>query len=195
MRQRAERRQFTRTIEIVQEEIHARSKRIPQQNTNLQCKARRRRNTRRILEKIGGYQEKMQVQPKNTRSNYHLQNLQPQSTTKRDKIIKGPLELRTVLETIEVDNYNRKYGDKKQKNKTPRKVSSDSSSNGEQVAFTRPARKRRPFDTNKKKSSTRSCHFCGKPIRRRRKFVHHESHNVILARRPDTLPEPAKVES
>ena len=110
-----------------------------------------------------------------------------------DKLIKGPLELRTVLETIELDNYNRKYGDKKQKNKTPRKVSSDSSSNGEQVAFTRPARKRRPFDTNKKKSSTRSCHFCGKPIRRRRKFVQHESHNVIFARRPDTLPESAKV--
>ena len=42
-------------------------------------------------------------------------------------------------------------------------VSANSSSSGEQVAFTRPARKRRPLDTNKKKLSTRNCHFCGKP--------------------------------
>ena len=33
----------------------------------------------------------------------------------RDKFIKGPLELRTVLETIALDNYNRKSCDKKQK--------------------------------------------------------------------------------
>ena len=33
----------------------------------------------------------------------------------RDKFINGPLELRTVLETLELDNYNRKFGDKKQK--------------------------------------------------------------------------------
>ena len=31
----------------------------------------------------------------------------------RDKFIKGPLKLQMVLETIERDNYNRKYGDKK----------------------------------------------------------------------------------
>ena len=31
----------------------------------------------------------------------------------RDKFIKGPLKLQTVLETIEQDNYNLKYGDKK----------------------------------------------------------------------------------
>ena len=33
----------------------------------------------------------------------------------RDKFIKGPLERQTVLETTELDNYKRKYGDKKQK--------------------------------------------------------------------------------
>ena len=39
----------------------------------------------------------------------------------RDKFIKGPLKLQMVLETIEQDNYNRKYGDKKpkKKQKTP----------------------------------------------------------------------------
>ena len=35
----------------------------------------------------------------------------------RDKFIKGPLKIKLVLETIELDNYNRKYGDKKPKNK------------------------------------------------------------------------------
>ena len=39
----------------------------------------------------------------------------------RDKFIKGPLELRTVLETIELDNYNRKYGgDKNQETQSRR---------------------------------------------------------------------------
>ena len=36
-----------------------------------------------------------------------------------DKFIKGPLKIQLVLETIELDNYNRKYGDKKPTNKKP----------------------------------------------------------------------------
>ena len=36
----------------------------------------------------------------------------------RDEFIKGPLKLQMVLETIEQDNYNRKYGDKKPNKKT-----------------------------------------------------------------------------
>ena len=79
----------------------------------------------------------------------------------RDKNIIGPLELRTVLETIELNNYNGKYGDKKQ-NKKPRRISSGSSSSGKQVAFIKPPRKRRRFNPDKKKSLTWSCHFCGK---------------------------------
>ena len=51
----------------------------------------------------------------------------------RDNVIKGPLELRTVLETIELDNYNRKYGDKKQRNKKSKRTSSNSSSNGNKL--------------------------------------------------------------
>ena len=80
----------------------------------------------------------------------------------RDKVFKGPLEQRTVPETIELDNYNRKYGDRKQKYKKQRRVSSGSSSNGEQVAITSPARKQKPIDTDEKTSSTQNCHFCGK---------------------------------
>ena len=40
----------------------------------------------------------------------------------RDKFIKGPLKIQLVLETIELDNYNRKYGDKKPKTKKPKKI-------------------------------------------------------------------------
>ena len=81
----------------------------------------------------------------------------------RDKIIEGPLELRTVLETIELDSYNQKYGDKKPRNKKSKRTFSNSFYNGEQVAFTKPVRKRRPLDTERKKPPTRNCHFCGKP--------------------------------
>ena len=80
----------------------------------------------------------------------------------RDKFIKGPLKLQTVLETIEQDNYNRKYGDKKP-NKKHRKLPSDSSASEEQVAHTQPARKRKMTEIGKKKLSNCNCHFCGKP--------------------------------
>ena len=80
----------------------------------------------------------------------------------RDKFIKGPIKLQMVLETIEQDNYNRKYGDKKPKKKH-RKRPSDSSSSEEQVAYTHPARQRETTETGKKKLSNRYCHFCGKP--------------------------------
>ena len=39
----------------------------------------------------------------------------------RDKFIKGPLKIQMVLETIELDNYNRKYVDKKPKTKKAKK--------------------------------------------------------------------------
>ena len=79
----------------------------------------------------------------------------------RDKFIKGPLKLQMVLETIEQDNYNRKYGNKKPKKN--RKLLSDSSSSEEHVAHTQPARKRRMTEIGKKKLSNCNCHFCGKP--------------------------------
>ena len=72
------------------------------------------------------------------------------------------MKLQTVLKTIEQDNYNRKYGNKKP-NKKHRTPPSDSSSSGEQFAFTRPARVRKTTDNGKNKISNRNCHFCGKP--------------------------------
>ena len=67
-----------------------------------------------------------------------------------------------ILETIEQDNYNRKYGDKKA-NKRPRKVKLESSSSEEQVAHTQPIRKQKTAETWKKKMPNRNCRFCGKP--------------------------------
>ena len=67
-----------------------------------------------------------------------------------------------VLGTIEQDNYNRKYGDKKT-NKKHRKLQLESSSSEEQVAHTHPARKRKIAETGKTKMSNRNSCFCGKP--------------------------------
>ena len=80
----------------------------------------------------------------------------------RDKSIKGPLKLQMILETIEQDNYNRKYGDKKT-NRKHRKLNLESSPSEEQVVYTHPTRKRKIAETGKKKMPNRNCHFCGKP--------------------------------
>ena len=80
----------------------------------------------------------------------------------QDKFIKGPLKLQMVLETIEQDNYNRKYGDKKT-NKKHRKLQLESSSSEEQVAHTHSAQKLKVAEMGTKKMSNRNCHFCGKP--------------------------------
>ena len=81
----------------------------------------------------------------------------------RDKFIKGPLKIKLVLETIELDNYNRKYGDKKTKTKKARKDSSNSSTSTELIGHTNQSRKRKTNFTEKKKFSNRDCRFCGKP--------------------------------
>ena len=80
----------------------------------------------------------------------------------RDKFIKGPLKLSLILETIELDNYNRKYGDKQTTSKRQRKNSSESTSDEEQVGYTKPATKKKATFTAKKKNTERNCHFCGK---------------------------------
>ena len=79
----------------------------------------------------------------------------------RDKFIKGPLKLSLILETIEPDNYNRKYGDKQTTSKRQRKNSSESTSDEEQVGYTKPATKKKATFMAKK-NTERNCHFCGK---------------------------------
>ena len=61
----------------------------------------------------------------------------------RVKFIKGPLKLQLILETIELDNYNSKYGDKQSKTKSQRRNSSESTSEDEQVGYTKPATKKK----------------------------------------------------
>ena len=81
----------------------------------------------------------------------------------RDKFIKGPLKIQLVLETIELDNYNRKYGDKKPNTKKAKKDSTSSSTFSELIGHTNQTRKRKPQFSEKKKFSIRNCRFCGKP--------------------------------
>ena len=137
----------------------------------------------------------MRIHLDNTRGkNYHVYFAATINDKKaRDKFIKGPVELRTVLETMKLDTYNRKYGDRKQKNKKQRGFSSGSSSNGEQVAFTRPARKRKPFETIKIKLSTRNCHFCGKSNWTPEHSCPARKSQCKFARRPDISPGFVKV--
>ena len=66
------------------------------------------------------------------------------------------------METIELDNYNRKYGDKPSHSKRQRKNSSEITSEDEQVGYTKPAAKRKNTFAVKKKNSEQNCHFCGK---------------------------------
>ena len=80
----------------------------------------------------------------------------------RVKFIKGPLKLQLILETIELDNYNSKYGDKQSKTKSQRRNSSESTSEDEKVGYTKPATKKKATFTGKKKITERNCHFCGK---------------------------------
>ena len=63
----------------------------------------------------------------------------------RDKFIKGPLKLQLVLDTIELDNYNRKYGDKRPKSKKVRKDSSNSSTSTELIGHTNQSKQKNKF--------------------------------------------------
>ena len=62
--------------------------------------------------------------------------------TKKPETNSQKEKLQMVLETIEQDNYNRKYGDKKT-NKKHIKLPLESSSSEDQVAFTHPAQKQK----------------------------------------------------
>ena len=72
----------------------------------------------------------------------------------RSKFIKRPLKIQLVLETIELDIYNRKYGVKKPKTKKARKDSTRSSTSSELVGHTNQTRKRKPQFNEKKNLQT-----------------------------------------
>ena len=81
----------------------------------------------------------------------------------RDKFIKGPLKIQLVLGTIELDNYNRKYGDKKPKIKKARKDFTNSSTSSELIGHINQTRKQKPQFNEKQRFLNRNCCFCGKP--------------------------------
>ena len=71
----------------------------------------------------------------------------------RDKFVKGPLKIQLVVETIELDNYNRKYGDKKPKIKKARKDSTISSTSSELIIQTKHGNEK-PNSTKKENFQT-----------------------------------------
>ena len=107
----------------------------------------------------------------------------------RDKFIKGPLKIQLVLETIELDNYNRKYRDKKPKTKKARKDATSSSASSELIGHTNQTRKRKPQFNEKKKVSNRNCRFCRKPNWSLEHICPHGKPNATTVKKWDILPE------
>ena len=105
----------------------------------------------------------------------------------RDKFMKGPLKLQLILETIELDNYNRKYGEKRTKFKRRRKNSSESTSEDEQVGYTKPVTKKKVTFTSKKKLPNEIVIFVGRPTGHPVTLARHGSLNAIIAKSRDIL--------
>ena len=80
----------------------------------------------------------------------------------RNKFIKGPFKLQTVLKTIEQDNYNGKYVDHKSTNKKHRRP--PPTVHLAKNKFPTPVQHgNEKIEMGKKKLSNRNCHFCSKP--------------------------------
>ena len=91
-----------------------------------------------------------------------------------------------VLETIEQDNYNRKYGDQKT-NKKHRKLKLESSSSEEQVAHTHPTRNRKP-NWGRKNYRTVIVTSAINRIAHWSISAQHGDHSVTTARKWEILP-------
>ena len=102
-------------------------------------------------------------------------------TTARDTFIKGPLKLQLVPETIELDNYNRKYGDKKFKNRKQRKTSSGRSSE------IQPGREKRTKRTRRNKISE-NVHSAESLTVRRNFHARHGRHSGTIVKGREILP-------
>ena len=80
----------------------------------------------------------------------------------KEKFIKGPLNIQLVRETIEKDNYDRKYGDKPKK-KTRESSTSDSlEENNEQISHTKHNKRTRFNKAQEKNNKPKNCRFCGR---------------------------------
>ena len=100
-------------------------------------------------------------------------------TKTRDKFINGLLKLQLVLENIELDDYNRKYGDTKFKIRKKENRQPTQSQYGRRDRMT-PTRRSKIFETAK---------FAENHTGHRNIHAWHGMHSVIIARERDTLPE------
>ena len=109
----------------------------------------------------------------------------------RDKFIKGPLKIQLVLETIELelDNYNRKYGDKKPKTKKAKKDSTNSSTSSELIGHTNQTRKRKTQFNEKRKIQTEIAAFAGNQTGPWNISAQHGELNATTAKKWDTSPK------
>ena len=144
---------------------------------------------KRRLEKIGGHRDKCEF---SSITAEEIITYKFAATIKdkkaRDKFSKGPLKLKMVLETIELDNYNRKYGDKKQKIKSPEKAHQTvhQKTNRSHIRTTHESERqqcsrRRRYQTEIAVSAENQTGPWSTEAR-------HENNSAIIVRRWDTLP-------
>ena len=101
----------------------------------------------------------------------------------RDKFIKGPLKLHLLLETIELDNYNCKCGDKQTKYKRRRKNSPESTSKDKQVGYTNSApEKKATFTIKNRKSRNETAISAGSQIGHPNTSARHGRLNATTAK-------------
>ena len=100
----------------------------------------------------------------------------------RDKFIKGSLKLQLILETIELDNYNRKHGDKQSKTKKQRSNSSESTCEDEQVRYTKPATEKKATFTGKKKLPRETAISAERSIGHPNIYAQHGKLNATIAK-------------
>ena len=117
-------------------------------------------------------------------------------TKARYKFIKGPLKLQLVLETIELDNYNHKYGDKKKtKNRKQKKhrriVHRTETKSSTQNQHGRKKKRKKWTRENKMLETDTSAQ---NPTGRRSTHAQHGRHNAIPVKGRDTLPRYANQE-
>ena len=110
----------------------------------------------------------------------------------KDKFIKGPLKLQLILETIELDNYNRKYGINKAKQKDsaeiPRKVHPKTIKSDIQH---RQPRKKPPLRL-RRKLPRETAISAERPTGHPNISARHGKLNTTIAKSRDTLPKPAE---
>ena len=107
----------------------------------------------------------------------------------RDKFIKGPLKIQLVLETIELDNYNRKYGDKNPKSKKPKENPQAVQHRLNKSAILTNYGSEKHISTRNEKFQTKIAASAGNQTGLWNTFARHGDHNATTAKRWGTLPK------